>query len=226
LTYNRFWGALLYNFAGLILPDLYGTLSELWVARIDSSMVVTVYSYTYIGVVAEVINKGLPRAAWMIIGDKSSRPLSSRIGLIQTLILFPCILGLAVSVVILCATKQFAAGFVPVEVHQASLTHVRISAFSVFTIALEVAVSVCRIDSPWSERQGIHPGPTQVFESLLQYQREWTSGKLQLDRPRLMAASARPTPMLKEEHWALRCRPPACFTNTLPLLASHGTNFS
>lgn len=123
------------------MPALYGTLSKLWVANIDASMVVTVDSYTYIGVVAEVLNEGLPRAAWVIIGDKSSRSLSSRIGLTQTLIMFQSILGLLVSVIILGAAKQFAAGFVPVEVRAASLTYVRISSFSVFSAALEVAVT-------------------------------------------------------------------------------------
>ena len=104
-------------------------------------MVVTVDSYTYIGVVAEVINEGLPRAAWVIIGDKSSRSMSSRISLTQTLILFQSVMGLIVSIIILGAAKQFAAGFVPEGVRRASLTYIRISSFSVFSAALEVAVS-------------------------------------------------------------------------------------
>ncbi|OAL35883.1 hypothetical protein AYO20_04789 [Fonsecaea nubica] len=138
---DRFCGALAYNFVGFILPALYGTLSKLWVANINSSLVVTVDSYTYIGVVAEVINEGLPRAAWVIIGDKSSRSLSSRIELTHTLVLFQSIMGLVVSVIILGAAKQFAAGFVPEEVRRASLTYVRISSFSVFSAAVEVAVT-------------------------------------------------------------------------------------
>ena len=104
-------------------------------------MVVTVDSYTYIGVVAEVINEGLPRAAWVIIGDRSSRSLSSRVGLTQTMILFQSLMGLIVSSIILGAAKQFAAGFVPEEVRNASLTYVRISSFSVFSSALETAVT-------------------------------------------------------------------------------------
>lgn len=104
-------------------------------------MVVTVDSYTYIGLVAEVLNEGLPRAAWMIIGDKSSRCLSSRIGLTQTLIIFQTALRLLVSVIILGAANQFAAGFVPVDVRQASMTYVRISSVSVLSAALEVAVT-------------------------------------------------------------------------------------
>lgn len=90
---------------------------------------------------AEVINEGLPRAAWVIIGDKSSRSLLSRIALTQTLIVFQSIAGLIVSIIILGAAKQFAAGFVPETVRQASLTYVRISSFSVFSAALETAVT-------------------------------------------------------------------------------------
>ena len=39
----------LFNIAAFILPALYGTLSKLWVANIDSSLVVTTDAYTYIG---------------------------------------------------------------------------------------------------------------------------------------------------------------------------------
>lgn len=136
-----FYGALTFNFVAFVLPALYSTLSKLWVANIDSSMVVTVDSYTYIGVVAEVINEGLPRAAWVIIGDKSSRTLASRISLSQTLILFQMLLGLLVSLIIMGAAREFAAGFVPAEVRRVSLTYIRISSFSVLSAAIEVAVS-------------------------------------------------------------------------------------
>jgi hypothetical protein len=57
--------ALLFNIAAFFLPALYDTLSKLWVASIDSSLVVTTDIYTYIGVIAEVLNEGLPRAAFL-----------------------------------------------------------------------------------------------------------------------------------------------------------------
>ncbi|KAK6422619.1 hypothetical protein LTR95_016652 [Oleoguttula sp. CCFEE 5521] len=57
---HRYTGALLFNIGAFVLPALYGTLSKLWVANIDSSLVVTTDAYTYIGVVAEVLNEGLP----------------------------------------------------------------------------------------------------------------------------------------------------------------------
>lgn len=38
---DRYTGALVFNFASFVLPALYATLSKLWVANIDSSLVVT-----------------------------------------------------------------------------------------------------------------------------------------------------------------------------------------
>jgi len=141
LTEKSYTGALAINFLAFLLPALYGTLSKLWVADLDASLVVTTDIYTYIGVVAESLNEGLPRAAWLIIGDKASRALSSRLGLVHTLILFQSILGLIMSIVLMAAARNFAQGFVPAEVRAASLTYVRISAFSAFSSAIETAVS-------------------------------------------------------------------------------------
>jgi hypothetical protein len=53
LTFARYAGALAFNICSFILPALYSTLSKLWVANIDASMVAATDSYTYIGVVAE-----------------------------------------------------------------------------------------------------------------------------------------------------------------------------
>ncbi|KAI4769000.1 hypothetical protein E4T52_15930 [Aureobasidium sp. EXF-3400] len=134
-------GTLAFNICAFILPALYGTLSKLWVANIDSSMVVTTNVYTYIGVVAEVLNEGLPRASWLIIGDRANRSVSARYSLSFTLIIFQSILGLIMSIAFVGAAKQFASGFVPVEVRAASLTYIRISAFSALSSAIETAVS-------------------------------------------------------------------------------------
>jgi len=103
--------------------------------------VVTTDVYTYIGTVAEVLNEGLPRAAWVIIGDKSSRPLDARIGLAYTLIAFQSVLGCIMSITIVAAAKGFARAFVPVEVRESSLTYVRISSFSALGSAMETAVA-------------------------------------------------------------------------------------
>ncbi|KAL5903067.1 hypothetical protein ACKVV7_011375 [Pyricularia oryzae] len=109
-------GALIFNLTSFILPALYGTLSKLWVANIDSSLVVTTDAYTYISVVAETLNEGLPRAAWGV-------------------------LGLIMSLAFVVGARSFADGFVPSEVRESSITYVRIGAFSAFSSSIETAVA-------------------------------------------------------------------------------------
>ncbi|KAF1835101.1 hypothetical protein BDW02DRAFT_496777 [Decorospora gaudefroyi] len=138
---DTYIGALLFNICAFILPALYITLSKLWVANIDSSMVVTTDTFTYIGIVAEVLNEGLPRASYLIIGDKSNRGYRERLQLTHTLILFQSCLGLIMSIAFVAGASTFAKGFVPVEVRDVSVTYVRISAFSAFASAVEYAVS-------------------------------------------------------------------------------------
>ncbi|KAF1968552.1 hypothetical protein BU23DRAFT_592075 [Bimuria novae-zelandiae CBS 107.79] len=138
---NVYTGALLFNICSFILPALYSTLSKLWVADFDSSMVVTTDSYTYIGVVAEVLNEGLPRASYLVIGDNASRSFRERLQLTHTLILFQSVLGLIMSIAFLGGASTFAKGFVPKEVRAASSTYVRIAAFSAFSSAVEYAVN-------------------------------------------------------------------------------------
>ncbi|KAI2779253.1 hypothetical protein F4815DRAFT_474691 [Daldinia loculata] len=147
---NHYVGALLFNLGAFVLPALYSTLSKLWVAEIDSSLVVTTDVYTYIGVVVEVLNEGLPRASWVIIADKDSRSLTQRLSLAYTLILFQSILGLIMSIAFIAGAATFAEGFVPVEVRAASLTYIRISAFSALSSAIETAVAAATraLDKP------------------------------------------------------------------------------
>ncbi|KAK0702306.1 hypothetical protein B0H67DRAFT_595467 [Lasiosphaeris hirsuta] len=150
LQKDKYAGALLFNLGAFILPALYGTLSKLWVANIDASLVVTTDVYTYIGVVTEVLNEGLPRAAWVVIGNKASRSLQQRLGLAHTLILFQSILGLVMSIALVAGAKTFAQGFVPIEVREKSLTYVRISGFSALSSAIETALSAATraLDKP------------------------------------------------------------------------------
>jgi Na+-driven multidrug efflux pump len=138
----RYEGALAFNVCAFILPALYSTLSKLWVANIDPSQVVTTDIYTYIGVIVEVINEGLPRASWLIIGDKSSRSVSSRLHLAYTLIAVQMLLGTLLSVVFLGASTRLAAFFVPSAVREASLQYVRISSFSALSSTTEYSVSL------------------------------------------------------------------------------------
>lgn len=104
-------------------------------------MVVTTDVYTYIGVVAEVLNEGLPRASYLIIGDAASRTFRERVQLTHTLVLFQSILGLIMSIGFVGGAAAFAKGFVPEEVRDVSITYVRISAFSAFSSAVEYSVS-------------------------------------------------------------------------------------
>lgn len=143
-------GTLLFNIAAFILPALYSTLSKYWVASFDSSMVVTTDAYTYIGVFAEVLNEGLPRAAWNIIADRSNRSLAARHGLSHTLIAIQTVLGLIMSIAFVGAAHQFAAVFVPGQVRDLSIIYVRIAAFSALSSAIEVAVAAATraLDKP------------------------------------------------------------------------------
>ncbi|KAL6704261.1 hypothetical protein ACN47E_008429 [Coniothyrium glycines] len=143
-------GALGFNICAFVLPALYGTLSKLWVANIDAAMVVTTDTYTYIGVVAEVLNEGLPRASYLVIGDKANRSFSQRLQLTHTLILFQSLMGFVMSIGFVAGASTFAEGFVPVEVRAASVTYVRIVAFSAFSSAVEYAVnaSTRALDKP------------------------------------------------------------------------------
>ena len=113
-------------------------------------MVVTTDTYTYIGTIAEVLNEGLPRASYLIIGDKTSRSFRSRLQITHTLILFQSILGLIMSIGFVAGASTFAKGFVPIEVRDVSITYVRISAFSAFSSAVEYAVntSTRALDKP------------------------------------------------------------------------------
>jgi hypothetical protein len=102
------------------------------------------------GVVVEVVNEGLPRAAWVIIGDKATRSISSRIGLTYTLIAFQTVLGTILSIIFLAAAERFAGSFVPAEVRVISINYVRISAFTSLASSLETSIAYCTraLDKP------------------------------------------------------------------------------
>ncbi|KAF4545733.1 uncharacterized protein LTHEOB_4992 [Lasiodiplodia theobromae] len=135
-------GALLFNLTAFILPALYATLSKLWIASLDTSLVATTDTYTYITTIAEVLNEGLPRASWLIIGNRSGalRP-STRLTLSFTLIAVQSLLGLILSLAILAAAPAFTAAFVPRATRAASVTYVRLSAFAALAAAVETAVA-------------------------------------------------------------------------------------
>lgn len=111
---------------------------------------VTTDVYTYIGVVTEVLNDGLPRAAWLIIGDRTTRTVASRLSLSYTLILVQTALGAIMMIVFIAASNQLAAAFIPAQVRAASITYVQISSVSALSSAMQVAVSDCTraLDNP------------------------------------------------------------------------------
>lgn len=141
LTNHSYPGSLLFNTGAFILPALYSTLSKLWVANIDSTLVVTTDVYTYIGVIVEVLNEGLPQAVWVIIADESNRSLRSRLTLTYTLIAFQILFGTLLMVVFLSSAECLASAFVPEVVRKASLTYVRISSVQALSSAMSTAVA-------------------------------------------------------------------------------------
>jgi len=132
---------LIFNFGAFALPALYSTLSKLWVANIDSSEVVTTDVYTYIGVIVNVLNDGLPRTAFTVIGDNTTRTVSSRISLTYTLITFQIVFGAILTVVFVASAESLAAAFVPAAVRDTSLKYVRISSVEALSSSMEVAVA-------------------------------------------------------------------------------------
>jgi Na+-driven multidrug efflux pump len=138
---NHYVGGLLFNTCAFLLPALYSTLSHFWVTSINASLVVTTDAYTYISIIAEVLNKGLPHAAWVTIRNTASRSLAQRLSLTHTLILFQAALGLIVSFILAAGTHKFALMFVPMEVWDASLAYVRIIAFSALSSAIKIAIA-------------------------------------------------------------------------------------
>ncbi|KAH6632792.1 hypothetical protein F5144DRAFT_489603 [Chaetomium tenue] len=110
LNLTTYPSTLFFNLLAYTLPALVTTLSKLWVAAIDPSLVATTDVYTYIGVVAEVLNEGLPRAAWSVIGDRASRTWSQRLRLTHTLVLVQSVLGVVLSLGFLGGARAFAGG--------------------------------------------------------------------------------------------------------------------
>ncbi|TVY88889.1 hypothetical protein LAWI1_G003795 [Lachnellula willkommii] len=138
---DKFSGSLLYNFAAFFLPAFYETISKIWVAKIDPKQVIITDIYVYILVIASILNDGLPRAAWIVIGDKHTRSLNSRISLSYTLISFQMLLGLALTVVLMVIADKFADVFVPDADRVIAVRYVRASSVVAFSSAIEVAVS-------------------------------------------------------------------------------------
>ncbi|GAA6055933.1 hypothetical protein JCM3770_005600 [Rhodotorula araucariae] len=148
---RRYPGALLFNVGCFLLPALYGTLSKIWIANIDASLMVTTDTYTYVGIVVEVFNEALPRAVWSTVADYSTRSLASRLSMCRTLIIVQAILGLLLSLAFIGAAESFVSNFVPGPVKDVSVQYVRVLAFgSCLGSTIETAVSTATraLDKP------------------------------------------------------------------------------
>jgi len=142
-------GAIAFNSWTYFIPALYGTLAKLWVAQIDSSSVVLTDVWTYMSIFTEVVNEGLSRVAFNVIGNRG-RKAGDRLQLCTTLIAVQCVLGLVLSIIFALAAPEFASAFVPVEVRSTSITYVRIASFSSFFSVLSYAIeaSTRSLDRP------------------------------------------------------------------------------
>ncbi|RYP35331.1 hypothetical protein DL768_010999 [Monosporascus sp. mg162] len=79
-------------------------------------MVLTTGVYTYIGLLAKVLNEGLLRAVWVVVSDGASRTETERLRPLHTVILFQAALGLLISVVSTAAAPRLTDAFVPAKV--------------------------------------------------------------------------------------------------------------
>ncbi|KAI8806624.1 hypothetical protein BJ742DRAFT_815526 [Cladochytrium replicatum] len=134
-------GALVINFVAFLVPAIYATLSKIWIGQIDSSMVVTTEAYVYMSILAEIINEGLPRASYLIIGDLANRTHFDRLTLMLTLVFFQSVLGFVLSIVLIAAAPTFASVFAPPSVFEVSVRYIRISAFSTFFSVIDYSVA-------------------------------------------------------------------------------------
>ncbi|KAF8428542.1 hypothetical protein EV426DRAFT_275687 [Tirmania nivea] len=138
---ERFTGSVLFNVFTFLLPAIYMTMAKLWVSQLDSKMVVATDIYAYIHTIVEILNEGLPKVSYLIIADKSTRSIATRIQLSNTLIAFQATCGLVLALSFFIFAQSFADTFIPAPVRGASLTYIRIASFSALMYATEVAVT-------------------------------------------------------------------------------------
>ncbi|TVY82521.1 hypothetical protein LSUE1_G003878 [Lachnellula suecica] len=150
---KTFVGAVFCNFWAFFFPALHVILSKLLVGHIDPNQVATTKLYTWMSVAGLVLNDGLPRAAWTVIGDDTTRSRHSRISLSYTLILFQVVFGIAVSGILMASAERNAvspSATVSGGMSKTSLAYVRYDAMSALTSAIEIGVfnSARALDHP------------------------------------------------------------------------------
>lgn len=97
-----------------------------------------------------MINEGFFKTSWLIIDDKSSRIITSRINIFYNLIIFQTTLSVLLFMIFVFAASSFADGFVSIEIKKTSLIYVRLSAFLTLSSTFETSVttSIQAFDRP------------------------------------------------------------------------------
>ncbi|KAJ6436618.1 hypothetical protein O9K51_10864 [Purpureocillium lavendulum] len=96
----------------------------------------------------QVINEGLPRAAWSTIAARPAGP--ARLSLAYALLLAQMFLGFTLAIVLVSTSQSFTDIFVPEFARARSISYVRISSFSTFSSAVEAAIAAASraLDQP------------------------------------------------------------------------------
>ncbi|XP_065557280.1 uncharacterized protein LOC136025308 [Artemia franciscana] len=127
----RFIGAIMFNTAAMMVPATYFTLSKAWVAHINTTDVAITDSYTYLGVIAKILNEGLPSVGYLIIGDVTISK-EKRFNLIHSLVCFQALAGLVMSLIFIFAASSLSSILIPGEVSSKSIRYIQISSCSIF----------------------------------------------------------------------------------------------
>lgn len=87
-------------------------------------------TFNYLGIIAEALNEGLPKAAWRTIANRRDWRTDERYGMANTLILVQSCLALILMVATCSGAARFAQGFVPAAIRAQSLSYIRLTSVS------------------------------------------------------------------------------------------------
>lgn len=138
----RFLGALAFNALAFLLPASLTTLSKTWLPRTDSSHIGTSNEFQCLDFTSKLLNEGVPRAAWIVIGDTASRTYSERLRLTHTLMLFQLVISFVVFLLFSMLADLFVTPGLSDENHGRTLAYVRLIAGSMIPSAVETALVI------------------------------------------------------------------------------------
>lgn len=147
---SSFVGSLWRNFLASILPALYVVLSRLWLAELNPEYVALTGAWTYVGAISNVINEGLPRAAWRVVGDRNTYSTRQRYELALALISFISALAVLLTVLLLLSAPWLAENFVPRALRTDSILFIRLGSLSHLFLTITNVLSICTraLDEP------------------------------------------------------------------------------